>query len=162
VTPADLGRHRSIVFCGKALAKTWKLRAHEETIEVPLRGQMAADDFGFIRASVLAGGGVALIPRIVCAKDEAAGRLVRVLPTFSAKGADLCILYPSAAHVPRRVVAFRDFVAAAFAATSLVPTSRRHPPAWLRSRAYSGSWRARSAISMARGSLSDACEYSTR
>jgi DNA-binding transcriptional LysR family regulator len=125
VTPADLGRHRCIVFRAKALAKTWKLRAHEETIEVPLRGQMAADDFGYVRASVLAGGGVALMPRIVCAKDEAAGRLVRVLPTFTAKGAELCILYPSAAHVPTRVAAFRDFVAAAFAATSLVPSSRR-------------------------------------
>jgi DNA-binding transcriptional LysR family regulator len=125
MTPADLGRHRCIVFRGKALAKTWKLRAGEETIEVPLRGQMAADDFGYIRASVLAGGGVALMPRIVCAKDEAAGRLVRVLPAFAAKGADLCVLYPSAAHVPARVAAFRDFVAAAFAATSIGAGSRR-------------------------------------
>jgi DNA-binding transcriptional LysR family regulator len=125
-TPADLGRHRCIVFRGKALAKTWSLRAHEETIEVPLRGQMAADDFGYIRASVLAGGGVALMPRIVCTKDEAAGRLVRVLPTFAAKGADLCLLYPAAAHVPTRVAAFRDFVAAAFARTLSVLAAR--PP----------------------------------
>jgi DNA-binding transcriptional LysR family regulator len=56
------------------------------------------------------------MPRLVCAKDEAAGRVVRVLPGFEAKGAGLYVLYPSAAHVPARVTAFRDFVAAAFAA----------------------------------------------
>jgi DNA-binding transcriptional LysR family regulator len=115
MTPADLGRHRCIVFRGKALAKTWKLYAGVDAVEVPLQGQTGADDFGYIRASVLAGGGIALMPRIVCAKDEAAGRLVRVLSGFVAKGAELCILYPSAAHVPRRVAAFRDFVADAFA-----------------------------------------------
>jgi DNA-binding transcriptional LysR family regulator len=57
------------------------------------------------------------MPRLVCAKDEAAGRLVRVLPGFRAKGAGLHVLYPSAAHVPARVTAFRDFVAAAFDAS---------------------------------------------
>jgi DNA-binding transcriptional LysR family regulator len=75
---------------------------------------MSGDDFSYLRAAVLAGGGVALMPRLVCAKDEAAGRLVRVLSDFEAKGAGLYVLYPSAAHVPARVTAFRDFVVAAF------------------------------------------------
>jgi DNA-binding transcriptional LysR family regulator len=79
---------------------------------------MGGDDFSYIRAAVLAGGGIALMPRLVCAKDEEAGRLVRVLPAFEAKGAALYVLYPSAAHVPARVTAFRDFVAAAFNARS--------------------------------------------
>jgi DNA-binding transcriptional LysR family regulator len=43
--------------------------------------------------------------------------LVRVLPGFEARGAGLYVLYPSAAHVPARVTAFRDFVAAAYAAS---------------------------------------------
>jgi DNA-binding transcriptional LysR family regulator len=59
------------------------------------------------------------MPCLVCAKDEGAGRLVRVLPRFEAKVAGLYVLYPSAAHVPARVTAFRDFVAAAFAARPL-------------------------------------------
>ena len=45
------------------------------------------------------------------------GRIVRVLPDFEAKGASLYMLYPSAAHVPARVTASRDFVAAAFDAS---------------------------------------------
>jgi DNA-binding transcriptional LysR family regulator len=113
-SPSELTGHRCIVFRGKELEKTWTLHGDEETIDVVVRARMGGDDFGYVRAAVLAGGGIALLPRLVCAKDEAAGRLVRVLPTFQAKGAGLYMLYPSAAHVPARVTAFRDFVAAAF------------------------------------------------
>jgi DNA-binding transcriptional LysR family regulator len=116
-SPAELGDHRCIVFRGKDLAKTWKLHAESEgTVDVVVRAHMGSDDFGCVRAAAAAGGGVALLPRLVCAKDEAAGRLVRVLPAFASKGADLYVLYPSAAQVPARVTAFRDFVAAAFTA----------------------------------------------
>ena len=113
-SPEGLGDHRCIVFRGKDLTKTWRLHDDERTVDVVVRARLGGDDFGYVRAAVLAGGGVALMPRLVCAKDEAAGRLVRVLPAFKAKGAGLYVLYPSAAHVPARVTAFRDFVATAF------------------------------------------------
>jgi DNA-binding transcriptional LysR family regulator len=116
-SPRDLNDHRCVVFRGQDLVKTWKLYDDDETVDVVVRARMGGDDFGYVRAAVLAGGGIALLPRIVCVKDEAAGRLVRVLPRFESKGAGLYVLYPSAAHVPARVTAFRDFVAAAFEAT---------------------------------------------
>jgi len=118
-SPRDLAEHRCVVFRGKDLAKTWSLHDDKETIDVDVRARMGGDDFGYVRAVVLAGGGIALLPRLVCAKDEAASRLVRVLPSFEAKGAGLYVLYPSAAHVPARVTAFRDFVAAAFDARTV-------------------------------------------
>jgi DNA-binding transcriptional LysR family regulator len=113
-SPGDLADHSCVVFRAKDLTKTWRLYDDKETLEVVVRARLGGDDFGCVRAAVLAGGGVALMPRLVCAKDEAAGRLVRVLPGFEARGAGLYVLYPSAAHVPARVAAFRDFVAAAF------------------------------------------------
>jgi DNA-binding transcriptional LysR family regulator len=121
----DLGDHHCIVFRGKDLAKTWRLHDDKETIEVAVRARMGGDDFGYLRAAVLAGGGVALMPRLVCAKDEAAGRLVRVLPGLAARGAGLYVMYPSAAHIPARVAAFRDFVAAAFDASQSSTPRRR-------------------------------------
>jgi DNA-binding transcriptional LysR family regulator len=128
--PGDLVHHRCLVFRGKDLTKTWRLHDGKETIEVLVRARMGGDDFGYVRAAVLAGGGVALLPRLVCAKDEAAGRLVRVLPGFAAQGAGLYVLYPSATHLPARVTAFRDFVAAAFDASALSAGSSRamHSP----------------------------------
>jgi DNA-binding transcriptional LysR family regulator len=103
-----------VVFRAKDLVKTWRLEGGEETVDVVVRARMGGDDFGYVRAAVIAGAGIGLMPRLVCAKDEAAGRLVRVLPRFRAKGAGLFVVYPSAAHVPARVTAFRDFVVAAF------------------------------------------------
>ncbi|MGO8996370.1 MAG: LysR family transcriptional regulator [Polyangiaceae bacterium] len=123
-SPGELVDHRCIVFRANDLAKTWRLYDDKDTIEVLVRARMSGDDFSYIRAAVVAGGGIALMPRLVCAKDEAAGRLVRVLPAFEAKGAALYVLYPSAAHVPARVTAFRDFVAAAFDARG---SARRVP-----------------------------------
>jgi DNA-binding transcriptional LysR family regulator len=64
---------------------------------------------------VVAGGGIGLLPHINCAADEAAGRLVRVLPEHHARGASLYVVYPSRKNVPLRVTAFRDFVVEAFA-----------------------------------------------
>jgi DNA-binding transcriptional LysR family regulator len=115
-SPGDLANHRCILFRAKDLVGTWRLYDGKETTEVSVRARMGGDDFSYLRAAVLAGGGVALMPRLVCAKDEAAGRLVRVMPGFEAKGAGLYVLYPSAAHVPARVTAFRDFVALTFQA----------------------------------------------
>jgi DNA-binding transcriptional LysR family regulator len=116
-SPGELGDHRCIVFRGNDLAKTWRLERGKETIEIAVQARLGGDDFSYLRATTLAAGGIALMPRLVCAKDEAAGRLVRVLPGFHARGAGLYLLYPSAAHVPARVRAFRDFVARAFDAT---------------------------------------------
>lgn len=113
-SPSELRDHRCIVFRAKDFSKTWKLERGHESVDVVVGARIGGDDFGCLRAAVLAGGGIALMPRIVCAKDEAAGRLVRVLPGFVAKGAELFVLYPSAAHVPARVAAFRDSVVAAF------------------------------------------------
>ena len=136
-TPGELAAHRCIVFRGKNLVKTWRLeRAHgpsgtqgtqgtKATVDVEVRGIMGGDDFGYVRAATIAGGGVALLPRLVCAKDEAAGRLVRVLPAYSAQGAGLYVLYPSATHVPARVTAFRDFVVGAFEKSGAGPTAHR-------------------------------------
>jgi DNA-binding transcriptional LysR family regulator len=118
-TPAslrDLDDHRCVVFRGKDLATTWTLQGAEGTVDVPVRGRIGSDDFTFVRAVVLAGGGIGLLPRLFGAPDEVAGRLVRVLPQHEARGAALHVVYPSASHVPARVTAFRDFVAEAFAA----------------------------------------------
>jgi DNA-binding transcriptional LysR family regulator len=120
-SPRDLPAHRCIVFRGEDLLRTWRLQDGAQTVDVVIRGRVGADDFSYVRAAALAGGGIALMPRLVCAKDEAAGRLVRVLPAFEGKGASLYVLYPSASHVPSRVVAFRDFVVAAFGAWPKLP-----------------------------------------
>jgi DNA-binding transcriptional LysR family regulator len=127
-TPASLSElpaHRLLVFRAKDGDATWSLRTTMGEASVRVHGQFNSDDFGFLRAVTLASGGIGLLPKIVCALDEAEGRLVRVLSDVEMPGAPLFVVYPTARHVPARVTAFRDFFVEAFAAR--VARSREAP-----------------------------------
>ena len=76
-----------------------------------LNCRIACDDFGFVRATLVAGGGIGLIPRMIATSDVVTGRLVRVLPEYSMNAGVLHVLYPSARQVPAKVSLFRDFLA---------------------------------------------------
>lgn len=116
--PEDLSEHQCVVFRAQELERTWALRGVNgaEAPPMSVRGRINGDDLGFVRAMLVSGAGIGLLPQITCAPDEASGRLVRVLPAFQARGATLYVMYPSAKQVPARVTAFRDFVSEAFAA----------------------------------------------
>lgn len=133
---ADLEQHRVLLFRAKAGELVWSFPTADGAQEqVRVRGPIEGDDFTFIRAAALAGGGIALLPRVSTLEDERAGRLVRVLPGRELPGAPLHVVYPSAKNVPARVTAFRDFVVDSFAervdAASVhsPPACDRVPPA---------------------------------
>ncbi|HVG85342.1 MAG TPA: LysR family transcriptional regulator [Polyangiaceae bacterium] len=107
---ADLAKHSLVLFRPRDGVSQWKLWGPDGAQTVEARGRIGCDDFNFVRSAVLAGGGVALLPRIIVAQDLAAGRLVRVLPRYESRGAALYLLYPSARQLPARVSAFRDFL----------------------------------------------------
>ncbi|MET0793053.1 MAG: LysR family transcriptional regulator [Polyangiaceae bacterium] len=115
---SELEQHQCVVFRAAELVRTWTLRGAAGAAEIAVRGRIGGDDNGFVRAVVIAGGGIGLLPQINCAADEASGRLIRVLPGFQARGATLYVVYPSTKQVPPRVTAFRDFVTEAYATWS--------------------------------------------
>ncbi len=117
----DLAKHSCVIFRGKELARSWPLFGPAGDASVQVQGRVGGDDLMFVRAIILAGGGIALLPRINCAADEAARRLVRVLPDLRARGATWYLLHPAAKNVPARVAAFRDYVVEAFASKSASP-----------------------------------------
>jgi DNA-binding transcriptional LysR family regulator len=112
----DLEAHACVLFRAKELARTWSLRSGAGVVDVPVRGKIGGDDFTFVRAMILAGAGIGILPHINAAADEASGRLVRVLPELHARGATLYVVYPSTKNVPSRVTAFRDLVIERFGA----------------------------------------------
>lgn len=83
--------------------------AGEEKVVEP-RGVVAADDVSFLKKAVLAGGGIALLPRFAVAREAQSGKVVRVLPEWRFTGSPLSIVYPSARYVPQRVALFRDYL----------------------------------------------------
>jgi DNA-binding transcriptional LysR family regulator len=108
---AELSRHQIIGFAAREGKVSWPLEGPrgQETLELSCR--IACDDFGFVRAAAVAGGGIGLLPRTIALSDVATGRLVRVLPEYGQKGAALYVVYPSARQVPTKVSLFRDFLA---------------------------------------------------
>jgi len=110
-TLAELARHQIIGVGAQAGKVSWQLEGPrgQETLEANCR--IACDDFGFVRAAAVAGGGIGLLPRMIAATDAASGRLLRVLPEYGQKGAALFVVYPSARQVPTKVSLFRDFLA---------------------------------------------------
>jgi len=110
-TSPMLARHKIVAF-GAATAKSAgnsKGPRGAEVVELPSR--IGCDDFGYVRATLVAGGGIGLIPRMIAASEVATGRLVRVLPEYGVSGASLYVIYPSARQVPTKVTLFRDFLA---------------------------------------------------
>lgn len=77
--------------------------------DAPLRlgSQMA------VRDAVVAGAGIAALPRMIAQPEIAAGRLVRVLPDWSTPRKAIYFVYPSAQSVTARLRAFIDHIAQA-------------------------------------------------
>lgn len=108
---AELGGHKIVAFGARDGKITWLLEGQKTSETVTLNCRIACDDFSFVRATLVAGGGIGLIPRMIAASEVAAGRLLRVLPEFGVNGAALYVIYPSARQVPTKVTVFRDFLA---------------------------------------------------
>lgn len=110
-TLAELARHKLVAFGARDGKLTLALNGPrgQETVELDCR--IACDDFGFVRATLVAGGGIGVIPRMIASSELATGRLVRVLPEYSTNAGVLHVLYPSARQVSAKVSAFRDFLA---------------------------------------------------
>mgnify|MGYP001292904897 CR=1 FL=1 len=110
-TIADLAQHDCVVFDTDRGPLRWHLRSTsgEEQVIEP-RGAISADDVSFLKKAVLAGGGIAFLPRFFCAREEESQKIVRVLPEWCLSGSILHVVYPSARYVPQRVVVFREYL----------------------------------------------------
>lgn len=98
-----------------------ELSKHDGLWPVPPRGQRAfgpgalsgrpaleCADFGLLAEVARCGGGVALLPTFLAARDLAAGALVRVLPEVLFGGAPLYLVSRPPRELPGRVAALRS------------------------------------------------------
>lgn len=109
----DLATHVCVLFRAQGGRQEVTLDGPRgESRAVTLNGPIACDDLSFAKRAVLAHGGIGLLPRFLCAREEGTGRLVRLLPEWRVEGAVLSVVYPTARFVPQRVVVFREHVLA--------------------------------------------------
>jgi DNA-binding transcriptional LysR family regulator len=113
-TPGDLGEHDCVLFRPVDGRVAWELTGPEGEQTVTVTGRLAGNDLTFIRAAVRAGAGIGVLPTFIAARDLAEGRLVKVLPAWAQAQGTVFVVYPAARHVPKKVIAFRDFVVESF------------------------------------------------
>lgn len=78
---------------------------------------LRCDDLTLVSNLVLADAGIGVLPSFIASPHVARGSLVPVLPGLEVAKATLFFVYPSSGQVPRKVIAFRDFVVAALRST---------------------------------------------
>jgi DNA-binding transcriptional LysR family regulator len=120
----ELNRHALVLFRPRDGAAEWNLSGPDGVQSVTAKGRIGCDDFNFVRATALAGAGVALMPRLIVANDLSTGRLVRVLPNHELRGNALYLVDPSARQLPARVSAFRDYLTAVCVKRLAAPTPK--------------------------------------
>ena len=107
----ELAQHDCVLFRSVAGKARWELTSDDgDQASVDVTGALNTDDMSFVRAAVMAGCGVGLLPAFLCARAEQRGRVVRLLPRWSLNGSVLHLAYPSARFVPQRVVVLREFL----------------------------------------------------
>ena len=103
-TPDDLVEHEIIGF--SRMPESFRLVAGDRTLTVPGRTRVRADDMQTIRAFVLRGAGIGLLPDFNAVTPEMV--LVRVLPEFSTEPQSVHFVYPAQRFLTVNVRAFME------------------------------------------------------
>jgi DNA-binding transcriptional LysR family regulator len=105
--PEDLAEHDWLTYRG---AERQVLTDGAHRAALGGRPRITCDDMFFAREAARLGAGVAVLPAYLAGELVASGELVRVLPRWGSRLAEVWLVFPGRKHLPRRVTAFRDLV----------------------------------------------------
>ena len=108
--PEDLEGHACLAF--GVGATRWRLVSAERKVDFDPGGRLVVNDYELLREATIAGAGIALLPEPACVQAASEGRLVRVLPAWTAAETPIQALYPSTRHLAPKVKAFVEFLQA--------------------------------------------------
>lgn len=113
--PTDLERHEFVRYSRLQQGRLLTLERDGARRTVQMRSSFLVNNSVAVRELVLAGVGIAMVPRWLVHDDLVNGRLAPVLPAWTTTAAPLHAVYPSATLKPKRVSALVDFVHGALA-----------------------------------------------
>jgi len=112
-TPDDLRGHQCLIHT-TGFAPEYRLLRGGEVVTVPVGGAITANETAVIRAAVLAGAGIAMLPTYFVGEDLAQGSLLRVLPEYALEPLDIQAVYLSRRHQPMPLRLLIEFLAERF------------------------------------------------
>jgi DNA-binding transcriptional LysR family regulator len=108
--PADLVAHAALVLEVGTMTARWALQRRGASATVRVRARLRSNNALGLLDACRAGVGIALLPQFIVGADLEAGRLVRVLPSWTAAEQGIFAIYPGNRFIPAKVRAFVDFV----------------------------------------------------
>jgi DNA-binding transcriptional LysR family regulator len=113
----EVARHSVMAYSWWSGGDVWTLTDHRgEPHSVSTHPRLRANSGDTCRAAALADQGLIYQPGFLVGDDVRAGRLVRVLPDLRGPTLGIHAVYPTRKHLPGKVRAMVDFLAAAFQA----------------------------------------------
>ncbi len=107
--PEDLADHDCLGYRDDLGEDVWHLSNGQRQRAHRVNGRLSANNGDLLGALVLNGEGIAMLPRFIVETDLAAGRMVSVLPDWTAPEIWLTLYYPPYERLPLRVSTFSDF-----------------------------------------------------
>ena len=108
--PADFAKQVCLVHRSHAPDSIWRFTGPKGKAEIPVKGPLFTNSFLVLKAAVLENIGVAMFPLYSVENDIRSGNLVRVLPNYDCVTRPVFLVYPQAAHLPKRTRVFIDFM----------------------------------------------------
>ena len=115
-TPLDLPRHNCVLFSLLATGQVWPF----ERAPIQVSGRFRVNSPEGVRAAVLDGLGIGLMPCWLFADEIAAGKIRVLMPDWPVPSLPIHALYPEKRLLPRRARVLMDLLAAAFAADPML------------------------------------------
>lgn len=112
-TPAELhGHDLALLRVNNGRGKLVLRGPGDTSEELHVRASLSSNGFGFLRAAALEGRHIAVLPDMHSTPEIRHGRLVRVLPEYTAGDGNVFLVHPAAKLLPAKARAFRDFLVA--------------------------------------------------
>ena len=110
----ELGSHDCVLLRAQQQKSLWRLEAADGNVcSVEVQGRVSTDEKLFVWQAVRSGLGIGLLPLhavSACTEHLKIEPLVRVLPDYAVRGAELHVLTPSGPKRPHRVTLLRDYL----------------------------------------------------
>jgi DNA-binding transcriptional LysR family regulator len=110
--PADLAGHECLAYTGDSSPGAWTYGAGERAETVIVRSRLSANNGDMLADAAARGLGITLQPDFIAGPYLADGRLEQVLEAFAPEELGVYALLPGTRHMPYRVRALIDFLAA--------------------------------------------------
>ena len=110
-SPNELEVHAGLKLGWRPEVGHWTLRDKQDRFAtIPFEPRLCSDDMVTLKHAAADGLGVVALPGYVCRDLVETGRLVRILPDWTAGDAQLSLLMPSRRGLPAAVQALADFL----------------------------------------------------